>query len=319
MNFAKLAACTVFFALALAFASAGPRFASTARLIDSIQNRDAKQKHEPLNGFYIVTLAVAPPPDDATAGTSDGSASPTASTNAAPASPKWRDTIVDVAQDGTGIRIREIAIEPATGPHCPAHAVIARERDRLLPGESVDAAAGHHHLCSMNESEVADVIGAANKDDVARANSDDFATQTIVATCGEDEHLFELPYPDTLKWHALGLADSHITALWKMSHEVVAHAFGDAPFLADFPGGTESEHRAADSALSASDDFAAQQLAAKLVPEIRGKRYESGFGDSNCAFASCRDHTAASALQGYVGVLDPATCAAPAHPPEGPK
>ena len=317
MNFAKLAACTAFFALA--FASAGSRFASTARLSDSIQNRDAKHRRQPLNGFYIVTLAVAPPPDDATAGTSDDSASPTVSAKAASASPQWRDTIVDVAQEGTGIRIREIAIEPAIGPHCPPHAVIARERDRLLPGESVDTAAGHHHLCSMNESEVAGVIGAANKDDVARANSDDFATQTIVATCGEDEHLFELPYPDTLKWHALGLADSHISALWKLSREVVAHAFGDAPFLADFPGETESEHRAAASALSASDDFAAQQLAAQLVPEIRGKRYESGFGDSNCAYASCRDHTAASALQGYVGVLDPATCAANAHTPEGPK
>jgi hypothetical protein len=317
MNFAKLAACTAFFALALA--SAGSRVASTARLSDSIQNRDAKQKHEPLNGFYIVTLAVAPPPeDDATATpTSDAPASSPTARPQPTNSPQWRDTIVDVAQDGTGIRIREIAIEPVIGPHCPAHAVIARERDRSLPGESVEAAAGHHHLCSMNESEVAGVIGAANKDDVARANSDDFATQTIVATCGESEHLFELPYPDTLKWHALGLADSHITALWKLSHEVVAHAFGDAPFLADLPG--ETEHRAATSTFSASDDLAAQQLAEKLVPEIRGKRYESGFGDSNCAYASCRDHAAASALQGYVGVLDPATCAAPAHTSEVPK
>ena len=317
MNFAKLAACTAFFALALA--SAGSRVESTARLSDSIQNRDAKQKHEPLNGFYIVTLAVAPPPDNDVTATSDVPASPPTDRPQTINSPLWRDTIVDVAQNGTGILVREIAIEPVIGPHCPAHAVIARERDRSLPGESVDAAAGHHHLCSMNESEVAGVIGAANKDDVARANSDDFATQTIVATCGETDHLFELPYPDTLKWHALGLADSHIAALWKLSHEVVAHAFGDAPFLADFPGGTESEHRAAASALSASDDFAAQQLAAKLVPEIRGKRYESGFGDSNCAYASCRDHTAASALQGYVGVLDPATCVAPAHTAEVPK
>jgi hypothetical protein len=325
MNFAKLAASTAFFAVA--FASAGPRAASTARLSDSIQNRDVKQKHEPINGFYIVTLAVAPPPDDSTPGTADGlPAGPTAPTNGISASPQWRDTIVDVAQDGTGIRIREIAIEPAVGPHCPAHAVIARERDRSLPGESIDQAAGHHHLCSMNESEVAGVIGAANKDDVARGNSDDFATQTIVATCGESEHLFELPYPDTLKWHALGLADTHITALWKLSREVVEHAFGDAPFLSDLPDAA-TEHPKRAPALSPADDLAAQTLAEKLVPEIRGKRYESGFGDSNCAYASCRDHTAAAALQGYTGVLDPATCAAPSaggavpapSPSEGPQ
>jgi hypothetical protein len=297
MNFAKLVAGTAF--LALALASAGSRAAVSS------QNRDAKQKHLPLNGFYIVTMAVAPPPGDAP---QDGAA---AAPMASASGPAWRDTIVDVAQDGTGIRIREIVIEPAVGAHCPAHAVIARERDRSLPGESVDGAAGHHHLCAMNESEVAGVIGAANKDDVARANSDDFATQTIVATCGEDEHLFELPYPDTLKWHALGLADAHITALWKLSREVVEHAFGDAPFVAEFPGDTERV-AAPKPALAAADDLAAQTLAAKFVPEIRGKRYDSGFGDSNCAYASCRDHSVASALEGYVGVLDPTTCAVPA-------
>lgn len=297
-------------ALVFAFSSEDSRAALAKHPSDSIQNRDVKQKHEPLNGFYIVTLAVAAQPD-ADAPPSDGpDSSPTANTRAAATLPQWRDTIVDVSQDGTGIRIREIAIEPAVGPHCSPHAVIVRERDRSLPGEAVEQAAGHHKLCSMNESEVAGVIGAANKDDVARGNSEDFATQTIVATCGESEHLFELPYPDTLKWHALGLADSHITALWKLSHEVVEHAFGDAPFLPDLPGADEKLAHGA--ALTVPDDLAAQQLAEKLVPEIRGKRYESGFGDSNCAYASCRDHTAAAALQGYAGVLDPATCAAPA-------
>jgi hypothetical protein len=311
MNFAKLAGCTA--AIALALTSAGSRAALAGHSNNSIQNRDAKQKHEPLNGFYIVTLAVAPPPDDNATSPPDGP--PTASSEPKARSPQWRDTIVDVSQEGPGIRIREIAIEPAVGAHCPPHAVIARERDRELPGEFVEQAAGHHKLCSMNESEVAGVIGAANKDDVARANSDDFATQTIVATCGESEHLFELPYPDTLKWHALGLADSHITALWKLSHEVVAHAFGDAPFLPDLPDATEHPRQV--PALQAGDDFAAQKLAEKLVPEIRGKRYESGFGDSNCAYASCRDHTAASALQGYVGLLDPSTCTVSKS--EGPK
>jgi hypothetical protein len=183
--------------------------------------------------------------------------------------------------------------------------VIARERDRVLPGESVDGAAGHHHLCSMNESDVAGVIGAAAKDDVARENSDDFGTQTIVATCGEREHLFELPWPDTLKFHALGLADSHITALWKLSREVVEHAFGDAPFVPVLPSASPAQPPAA-----VPDDIATQQLAEKLVPDIRAGRYASGFGDSNCAYASCRDHSAAAALQGYAGVLDPATCAA---------
>ena len=300
MRTAKLAACGAMVAIALVSA------ASRAAQHDPNRKSHNDKKSGPLNGFYIVTLAVAAPPDADAAPSS--STATQATTPQIAAEPTWRDTIVDVAQHGTGILIREIVIEPAVGPHCPPHAVIARERDRALPGDSVEQAEGRHHLCSMNESDVAGVIQAAAKDEVARENSDDFGTQTIVATCGESEHLFELPWPDTLKFHALGLADSHITALWKMSREVVEHAFGDAPFSPELPGATQPP------AGTVQDDLAAQRLAEKLVPEIRSGRYASGFGDSNCEYASCRDHSAASALQGYAGVLDPSTCtlAAPA-------
>lgn len=290
----KLGACSAIAVIALVFVGA-PHAAQR-----NSSNKSDKDKHAPLNAFYIVTLGVTPPPDSDTAPAQSSTAPPQSGSSESNATPLWRDTIVDVLQDGTGIRIREIVIEPAVGAHCPPHAVIARARERALPGESVDSAAGHHHLCSMSESDVQGVIGAATKDDVARENSDDFGTQTIVATCGENEHLFELPWPDTLKFQALGLADSHITALWKLSHEVVEHAFGDAPFAPT------------SASANASDDLAAQRLAEKLVPEIRSGRYASGFGDSNCAYASCRDHSGASALQGYAGLLDPATCAAPA-------
>lgn len=285
MRTAKLAACGAMVAVALV------SVVSRAAQHDPNAKSHNDKKSGPLNGFYIVTLAVAATPD------STDTAAPSPPTQIT-AEPAWRDTIVDVAQQGAGILIREIVIEPAVGAHCPPHAVIASERDRALPSDSVGEAAGRHHLCSLNESDVAGVIQAANKDDVARENSDDLETQTIVATCGEREHLFELPYPDTLRFHALGLADSSVTALWKVSHEVIKHAFGDEPFP---PGQTS--------------DTAAQQLAQKLVPEIRDGRYASGFGDSNCAYASCRDHSAKSALEGYAGVLDPATCAAPTGTP----
>ncbi len=290
MRIAKPGACAAIIVVALVFVAA-PHASQR-----STSSKAEKDKHAPLNAFYIVTLGITQPPGN--------DATPSPQQIAAP--PAWRDTIVDVLQDGAGIRIREIVIEPAAGPHCPAHAVIARARERALPGESIEQAAGHHHLCSMNESEVAGVIAAAMKDDVARDNSDDFGTQTIVATCGENEHLFELPWPDTLRFHALGLADSHITALWKMSREVIEHAFGDAPFGPALQDATNPQIPAP------PDDVSSQQLAEKLVPEIRAGRYASGFGDSHCAYASCRDHSAASALQGYVGVLDAATCAAPA-------
>ncbi len=58
-----------------------------------------------------------------------------------------------------------------------------------------------------------------------------------------------------------------------------------------------------------ADQAAQQTLAATLVQDIRTGKYASGFGDSSCEYASCRDHSGASALQGYQGALDPAACA----------
>lgn len=269
------------------------------------KDSDKEKKSPPLESFYIVTQAMAesettsdapaaPANGDAANGAPSNGAAPNRAQLAVALGPAWTDTIVDVAPEGTGARVRQITIEPAVGLHCPPHAVIVREVDRVLDGDTVKQAAGRHKLCAMNESDVAGVIQATAKDDVARANSDDFGTTTIVASCGGKERLFELPYPDTLRFHALGLADSHITALWKMAAEVTSRAFGT-----DSPG---------NAAVSAADDLAAQKLAEKIVPEMRAGKYASGFGDSNCEFASCRDHSAASALQGYAGVQDPASC-----------
>jgi hypothetical protein len=266
------------------------RMASAAALIFCATAFGAQKQHGQkettqapmLDSFYIVTQAVAPPPD-ADARTP------------APPAPAWTDTILAINVGSDGVDALKIQIEPATGPHCPPHAVVARAVERALPNETAQRLAGRHKLCAMNESDVAGVIDAAALDDVRRANADDLATTTIVASCAGAEKLFELPYPDTLRFHALGLADSHITALWKMAAEVSARAFGD-----DFSF----------EAATPAEDAARQSLAAKLAPAIRDGKYASGFGDSDCAFASCRDHSAKSALEGYDGVLDPEKCGA---------
>jgi hypothetical protein len=244
--------------------------------------KDAKQS-PPLDSFYIVTQAVAPEPEPGTQTPADG----------APAG--WTDTVIAVEVAGDAAHALKIQIEPAAGPHCPPHTVIARAVERTMSGESAQQLAGRHKLCAMNESDVEGVINTAALDDVRRANADDLATTTIIASCAGAEKSFELPYPDTLRFHALGLADSHITALWKMAAEVSSRAFGEEFSFAH---------------ATPADDAQQQALAAKLVPAIRDGKYASGFGDSNCEFASCRDHSAKSALQGYGGVQDPANCAA---------
>jgi TonB family protein len=101
--------------------------------------------------------------------------------------------------------------------------------------------------------------------------------------------LYELPYPETLKFEALKMADSRITALWDFADDVEERAFGK-DFT--FAGAT------------AAQNMERQELGAKFVPEIMAGKFDSGFPDSTCAFADCRVHNAKSALQGYSGVID---------------
>ncbi len=240
---------------------------------------DKKKPAPPLDRFYIVTQSVAPQPDSDAAKNNPDAAS----------APPWTDQILDVAPDASSVRIRKIEITPApAGSKCPPHAVIVRAAERTVASSSVQSIAGRQHICALNESDVGGVIDAAERDEVQRANRDDFANQTIVAFCGGKEELFELPYPDTLHFHALGLADPHITALWKLSAEAESNAFGHAINF---------------SQMSADEDAKSQQLAAKFIPEIRAGSYDSGFADSDCPYGSCRNHSAASALQGYTGLL----------------
>jgi hypothetical protein len=241
---------------------------------------EKKKPAPPLVRFYIVTQAIAPPPD---------SGATSANAEERNVAPPWTDQVLDVVPEATSVRVRKIEIVPA-GPKCPPHAVIVRAAERTLSSTTPQAVAGRQHICALNESDVRGVIDAAERDEVQRANRDDFANQTIVAFCGGKEELFELPYPDTLRFHALGLADPHITALWKLSAEAESNAFGHALDFAHMPP---------------DEDEKSQQLAAKLVPEIRAGAYDSGFADSDCPYATCRDHSARSALQSYSG---PLTC-----------
>lgn len=240
---------------------------------------EKKKPAPPLDRFYIVTQSIAPPADSDSA----ARAKPT------DPAPPWTDQILDVVPEATSVRVRKIEIVPA-GAHCPPRAVIVRAAERTLNATTPQAIAGRQHICALNESDVRGVIDASERDEVQRANRDDFANQTIVALCGGREELFELPYPDTLRFHALGLADPHITALWKLSTDVESNAFG---------------HPVNFSQMSAQEEAASQQFAAKLVPEIRAGAYDSGFADSDCPYAACRDHSARSALQSYAG---PLTC-----------
>ena len=216
-----------------------------------------------LGGFYVVTQAVS---DKGT---------------------PWADKILDVRAEVAGVRVREIRIAPMNR-NC-GHNVTVKAVERLLPNTTVAKVAGKFKLCSYPDDDFAGVIQVARREYIESESVETSASHTIVAKCGTQEKLYELPYPETLKFEALQRADSRITALWDLADDVEERAFGK-----DFSFG----------GATAAQNKERQELGAKFVPEIMGGKFDSGFPDKTCAFADCRVHNAKSALQGYSGVID---------------
>jgi len=248
----KLASASLFLAIA----------ASTALLTFLAARARARGNAVPnLESFYIVTQATF----------RDG--------------PAWVDHILELRPQGADVLVREVRIAPLA-PDCPRH-VTLRAVEKILPATTVQRLAGKFELCAHAEEDVDGMIHAAKLEDEPSA-IDDSATQTIITVCGGERHMFELPYPETLRFEALTLANAHIAKWWEIAADVEADAFG-----LDFSLGK----------LTPEQDRTAQDLGAKILPEIKAGRYKQGFADSDCPYAECRDHSVNSALQGYSGPI----------------
>ncbi|MGA7914740.1 MAG: hypothetical protein WCA00_05855 [Candidatus Acidiferrales bacterium] len=200
--------------------------------------------------------------------------------------PKWVDHILELRPQGTGVLVREIRIAPLD-PACPHH-VTVRAVERVLPDTTVKKVTVKFPICSFEEDVVEGMINTAKRPGGGLSDTDDSASQTIVARCGTQQKMFELPDEESLRFDALHLADTHLTAFWDLAGTMEAHAFGSDFSLAK---------------LTPQEDQDAQALGSKLIPEIKSGRYNQGFADQTCPYAECPDHNVASALQGYSGPI----------------
>lgn len=199
--------------------------------------------------------------------------------------PKWVDHILELRPQGNDVLVREIRIAPLD-PACPHH-VTVRAVERVLPDTTVKKVTAKFPICSFEEDVVEGMINTAKRPG-GLSDTDDSASQTIVARCGSQQKMFELPDEESLRFDALHLADAHLTAFWDLAATMEAHAFGSDFSLAK---------------LTPQEDQDAQALGSKLIPEIQSGRYNQGFADQTCPYAECTDHNVASALQGYAGPI----------------
>jgi hypothetical protein len=198
---------------------------------------------------------------------------------------KWVDHILEVRPQGDDVLVREIRIAPLD-KDCPHH-VTVRAVERVMPNTTVKKLTVKFPICAFEEDVVEGMISVVKREE-SLSVTDDAASQTIVARCGSQQKMFELPDQETLRFEALQHADKHVTDFWDLAATMEAHAFGNDFSLAK---------------LTPEEDKQAQDLGAKLVPEIKSGRYDQGFSDQSCAYAECNAHNAASALQGYTGPI----------------
>jgi hypothetical protein len=224
----------------------------------------ASEKHAPklpLENFYVVTQATFH------------------------AGVKWVDHILEVRPQGDDVLVREIRIAPLD-KDCPHH-VTVRAVERVMPNTTVKKLTFKFPICTFEEDVVEGMINVTKREG-SLSVTDDTASQTIVARCGTQQKMFELPDQESLRFEALQHADKHVTDFWDLAATMEAHAFGSDFSLAK---------------LTPEQDKQAQDLGAKLVAEMKSGRYDKGFSDQSCPYAECSAHNAASALQGYTGPI----------------
>jgi hypothetical protein len=220
----------------------------------------ASEKHvpkPPLENFYVVTQA------------------------SFHSGAKWVDHILEVSPQGDDVLVREIRIAPLD-KDCPRH-VTVRAVERVLPNTTVKKLTVKFPICAFEEDVVEGMISVVKREGRLSV-TDDAASQTIVARCGTQQKMFELPDQESLRFEALQHADKHVSDFWDLAATMEAHAFGGDFSLPE-------------------EDKQAQDLGAKLVPEIKSGHYDQGFSDQSCPYAECSAHNAASSLQGYTGPI----------------
>jgi TonB family protein len=193
------------------------------------QTHDEKQ----LKSFYIVTHAFSD------------------------AAPFFYEYVLDVKSQGEDVLVRQIRLGP-TSTGCPSGLTV-KAADRLIKNETPKSFA-RHELCSLSAKQVASAIEHAHPP--YAAGGFETASYSVVAMCGSQEKVFELPDPEAVNLKRLKRTNPQAASLWDMISDVYERSFGK-----DF-----SFHNTSDA-----QDAAFQALGAETAPAIKAGLYARGF------------------------------------------
>jgi len=146
--------------------------------------------------------------------------------------PSWYYHIVDVKFENGSSVIQHIRIAPMD---LMCRGMVVQAGSVTLSETSGSTLLGGTDLCSMDEKEVK---RALNRATLKNKWIFDTAQYGIVAKCGADERIFQLPFTDVMNFKRLKAASPQVEGLYDLFSDVVKRSFGKSPFN-DVPAETE--------------------------------------------------------------------------------
>jgi TonB family protein len=195
--------------------------------------------------------------------------------------------LLTVGSDGRDSVIRYIRLEEIAQRAC-GQGLIVKAREVRLQGVSPAELAGEANPCAVDRR----ALGLAQK----RRGEGDSAFEPqergIVARCGPRQSSLRLIDP-RIVWAVPAAGFSTASRdLWEVGSRVIDRAF---PNRTPWNGG------------SAADDFAMQEVGARMIPELAKGKYDQGLRQAcNPQFRDCRSRTFRELLADYQGPRDAA-------------
>src|SRR5262249_29688067 len=174
------------------------------------------------------------------------------------AAPGWAEDIFDVQQAASGSSLRHIRFEPAAEV-CPNNVAIRalEKRTNLAPSRLV----GAENLCAIKPQ---DFQAAMERVALKGPRTGSGTGYTVVAICGAEENVFEVPTLGTFDLKALHEQLPGAAQIVELYSEVEKRVFPND----NLSGGKHSK----DKELQAS--------AQKLLPVLKSGRFDKGFASS---------------------------------------
>jgi TonB family protein len=221
----------------------------------SLQKIQAKNRARSLSHFYIVRTSVSD------------------------AAPFYFHYILDVRPTNEGSLVRLIRMA-GLDPPC-SHVTTVKAVQKLLPGMTPLKLVGKNNPCALSMDQIQWNI----REPRVRESIFESVRFGIVASCGSDEMVIDLPYVQNVDFKFLKKVAPQIAALWDLDYQLTKSVFGEASLFYGI-----SEER----------DAELQRFGESMIPELLSGQYDKGFF---CGFdlksSDCGAHPTQSVLRAY--------------------